>query len=169
MCWVHRAQLKTNFFFVSLESIPAKFKKQRHQAETNGCMHLKINLPLVFWETIILIKNACNKQCVCWWDLQLLCETFFWILHISWDKPKKPIFLWFFYDFTMKIKFAPIFTIIFVISASKYINIQSLKKIGHTSFSEIHPKWLLFVCFMLLLFQGRNFWKMPNLLQNKSI
>ena len=84
-------------------------------------------------------KSACNKKCVFQWDLQLLFETFFWILHISWDKPKKLWFLWFFDDFTMKIKFAPIFTIIFVINASKYINIRSPKKIGHTPFSEVRP------------------------------
>jgi len=39
----------------------------------------------------------------------------------------------------MKIKFAPIFTIIFIISTSKYVRNQSLKKIGGMFFSEVYP------------------------------
>ena len=39
----------------------------------------------------------------------------------------------------MKIVLSLIFAIIFVISASKYISIRSLKKIGEFSYSELHP------------------------------
>jgi len=46
----------------------------------------------------------------------------------------------FFIVFTIKIKFAPTFTIIFVISASKYVNIHSFKKNGSNRFSELYPK-----------------------------
>ena len=89
-----------------------------------------------------LVPNPVFSHLPNWNISQLLFETFFWILHISWDKPKKPWILWFFDDFTMKIKFAPIFTIIFVISASRYINIRSPKKIGHTIGSS--PKYSFF-------------------------
>ena len=41
--------------------------------------------------------------------------------------------------FIIKFKFAPIFTIIFVISALKYISIRSPKTIGLAPFSEIYP------------------------------
>ena len=42
--------------------------------------------------------------------------------------------------FIIKFKFAPIFTMIFVISASKYVNIRSSKGIGGQTYSEIYPK-----------------------------
>ena len=41
--------------------------------------------------------------------------------------------------FTMIIQFAPIFTIICVISVSKYVSIQSFKLIRGFNFSELHP------------------------------
>ena len=41
---------------------------------------------------------------------------------------------------TLKIKFASIFIIIFVISASKYVGIVSFKSIGGKCFSEVRPK-----------------------------
>ena len=52
---------------------------------------------------------------------------------------KKHDFDSFFCGFSMKIDQSPIFTIIFVISASKYINIVSFKLIGGTTFSELYP------------------------------
>ena len=42
-------------------------------------------------------------------------------------------------DFTMIIKFAGTFTMIFVISASKYVSIQNFNKIGSEHFSELNP------------------------------
>ena len=48
----------------------------------------------------------------------------------------------FFMVFFVKFKFAQIFTIIFVISASKYISIRSPKTIGLTPFSEVYPNIL---------------------------
>jgi len=41
--------------------------------------------------------------------------------------------------FTIKIKFAPTFIIIFVISALKYVSIHSFKKNGGNRFSELYP------------------------------
>ena len=41
--------------------------------------------------------------------------------------------------FTMKIGLSAIFTIIFVISASKYVHIESSKEIGEFIYSELHP------------------------------
>jgi len=52
---------------------------------------------------------------------------------------KNMIFMSFSYSFYYKIKFAPTFTIIFVISASKYVSIHSFKKNGGNRFSELHP------------------------------
>ena len=46
----------------------------------------------------------------------------------------------FFIGFTMKIKFAPIFTIIFVISASKYICLRNFKNIRGNCFLKLHPR-----------------------------
>ena len=44
---------------------------------------------------------------------------------------------------TMKIKFSGIFTVIFVISASKYVSTRNFNKIEGMHFSELHPKlWL---------------------------
>ena len=56
------------------------------------------------WKTLIFSEtNTCRKKCVSRWGLELLFETFCEILHISWDKRKKPWFRWFFYGFIMKI------------------------------------------------------------------
>ena len=97
------------------------------------------SLSLIFSEIITRRKNASNKKYVSRCDLQLLFETFSKNLHIGWNKLKKRWFLWFFHDLTMKIAESPIFTIIFVISASKYINIRSVKKIVGLPLSEVHP------------------------------
>ena len=42
--------------------------------------------------------------------------------------------------FAMEIKFGSIFTIIFVISASKYVSVRSLKKIRGPTLSVVQPK-----------------------------
>ena len=69
-------------------------------------------------------------------------------------------FMGFFMVFIIKFKFAPIFTIIFVISASKYISIRSPETIGLTPFSEVHPLKLLqnviFNCCTFRKFWGRK-------------
>ena len=41
--------------------------------------------------------------------------------------------------FIIKLKFAPIFTMLFVISASKYVSIRSSKENRGQTFSELHP------------------------------
>ena len=41
--------------------------------------------------------------------------------------------------FIIKFKFAPIFTMIFVISASKYVSIRSSKGIEGQTYSELYP------------------------------
>ena len=45
--------------------------------------------------------------------------------------------------FTMKIKPLPIFSIIFDISASKYVSIPSFKEIGGSDFLEVYPMRLV--------------------------
>ena len=40
----------------------------------------------------------------------------------------------------IKFKFAPIFTMIFVISALKYVSIRSSKEIGGQTYPELYPK-----------------------------
>ena len=54
----------------------------------------------------------------------------------------------FFPVLTLKIKFAGIFIIIFVISASKYVDIVSFKVIGGKCFPEVYSK---LVCTDILL------------------
>jgi len=48
----------------------------------------------------------------------------------------------FFIVFTIKIKFAPTFTIIFVISASKYVSIHNFERNGCNHFSKFYPNFL---------------------------
>ena len=48
-------------------------------------------------------------------------------------------FMAFLMIFIIKFKFAPIFTMIFVISASKYVSIRSSKENGNQTFSELYP------------------------------
>ena len=48
------------------------------------------------------------------------------------------VFNRFFMGFTMNIKFAPIFTMIFTINTSKYVCIRSFKENGGLGFSEAH-------------------------------
>ena len=47
-------------------------------------------------------------------------------------------FYGFFYGFTMKIDQSAIFTIIFVISAPKYVNVGSFVEMGSFTYSELH-------------------------------
>ena len=78
-------------------------------------------------------------KCALRWDLQLFFEIFLEIPIIYENKWKKPWFYRFFMVFIIKFKFAPIFTMIFIISASKYVSIRSSKKCGGQTFSELHP------------------------------
>jgi len=45
----------------------------------------------------------------------------------------------FFTVFTKKIKFAPSFTIFFIVNTSKYVSIHNFKKNGGNRFSEFYP------------------------------
>jgi len=54
--------------------------------------------------------------------------------------PKNVNFWRFFMVFIIKMKVAPIFTIIFVITTLKYVSTRSLKKIRGMGFSEVYPR-----------------------------
>ena len=87
-------------------------------------------------------KNVLNTKDVFFYALQFLFEIFFkiYIIYIIYrNKWKKPLFYGFFMVFIIKFKFAPIFTMLFVISASKYVNIRSSKVIGGQNYSELYP------------------------------
>ena len=48
--------------------------------------------------------------------------------------------IWVFLWLSSKFKFTPIFTMIFVISASKYVSIRSYKEIGGQTYSKLYPR-----------------------------
>ena len=146
---------------------------------TSTCMHLKINLPLIFWETIIPIKKFLQQKMCILMRFTTLIWNIFLILHISWDKPKKTMIFMGFWWFHYETKFAPIFTVIFVISASKYINIQKPEEnrtytvFGRsppicdtcTSFDRVKSSIWLYVCISLysLPFTGfESHWPLYN-------
>ena len=64
-------------------------------------------------------------------------KYFFFQINIYWHSMKKLVKNMFFSILTLKIKFASIFIIIFVMSASKYVDIVSFKLIGVECFSEV--------------------------------
>ena len=74
-----------------------------------------------------------------------LCRKYFFprsiFIDIKWKKLSKTFF---FLVFTLKIKFAGFFIIIFIFSALKYVDIVSFKLIGSKCFSELYP-WLIMI------------------------
>ena len=70
-------------------------------------------------------KNVFNTKDVFFYALQLLFETFFQIPIIYENKWKKPWFYGFFMVFVIEFKFAPIFIMIFAISAWKYVHFRN--------------------------------------------
>ena len=73
------------------------------------------------------------------------CSTYFFPRSIFIDMKWKKLIKNIFFFLTLKIKFASIFIIIFVISASKYVVLVSFKLIEGKCFSEVYPtliyKW----------------------------
>ena len=58
--------------------------------------------------------------------------------------------------FITKFKFAPIFTMIFVIGASKYVGIRSSEGIGGQTYSELYPNFPIYFPKIQLFFQLLN-------------
>ena len=67
-------------------------------------------------------------------------KIFFSSINIYRHKIKKNLLKTVFLLLSLKIKFAGIFIIIFIFSASKYVAIVSFKLIGGKCFSEVYPK-----------------------------
>ena len=61
-----------------------------------------------------------------------------------------------FYGFTMKIEQSAIFTITFIISASKYVKMGSLMKIGRFTYSKLHPLQVFAFVFLKIPFFSKN-------------
>ena len=87
-------------------------------------------------------KTVLNTKDVFFYALQCLFEIFFEIPIIYENNWKKPRFYGFFMGFVIEFKFALIFTMIFVISTSKYVIIRSSQGIGGQSYSELYPSFL---------------------------
>ena len=100
---------------------------------------------LFFRKLPIIEKIAHNKKYISGWGLQIIFGIFFEILHIGWDKRQKPWFSWGFYGFYHENRLVGNFLYNIRISASKYVNMRSSKKIREFTYSELHPN--LFINF----------------------